>query len=243
MAIAKLTGEPIKDFKVIEVVLMICGVVCAAVVCYAEHQGDEASKGSSYVFGCIVCLVSLLSGSMNLALAGMLGTTVHLNALDTTVYMSVPATIFLIGPVFLYSHPIKDQAWIDYMGDDTVTDWSVFEAVCKLSPTTIVLAVFSGALALAYNVLQYGIVQSLSAAHTAFAGNFNKAATIVLSILVGLETVPEGTWGIVMMLAVFGNISSFTAYNVVKVKAKEQEHEPLSDDEDHYDSDDGFKSS
>merc|ERR1712113_342293 len=83
------------------------------------------------------------------------------------------------------------------------------------SPSTIGLAALSGALSLIYNTLQYGIVQCLSATHVAFAGNFNKALTIPLALLVGLESLPPGTWGWIMLLACFGSIGAFAAYNAV----------------------------
>merc|ERR1712217_607319 len=73
----------------------------------------------------------------------------------------------------------------------------------------------SGALSLAYNTLQYGIVQCLSATHVAFAGNFNKAVTIPLALLVGLEHLPPGKWGWIMLFACFGSIGAFAVYNVV----------------------------
>lgn len=243
--VARLTKEEASSCKIVEILLMVLGVICAAVVCYAEHAGEPSDdNGGAFVFGVIVCCASLLSGSLNMALAQMLGTTVKLNPLDTTVYMSVPAVIFLIVPVFFYTHLLKDKAWQEYMGSDNVTDWSIFASVWQLSPFTVFLAVFSGALALAYNVLQYGLVQSLSAAHTTFAGNFNKAATIVLSLLVGLETLPEGMWGTVMLFGVVGNIGAFTVYNVVKLKAKDEpEEKELLSDDDGYDSEDAHQSS
>merc|ERR1712073_119918 len=83
------------------------------------------------------------------------------------------------------------------------------------SPGVVVLAALSGALSLAYNTLQFGIVQCLSATHVAFAGNFNKALTIPLALLVGLEHLPPGKWGLIMLFACFGSIGAFAVYNAV----------------------------
>merc|ERR1712151_216371 len=88
------------------------------------------------------------------------------------------------------------------------------------SPTIVGLAIFSGVFAFGYNALQFNIVQNLSATHTAFAGNFNKAATIALALLAGLEQLPVGQWGSVMLLACMGNIGAFTCYNFVKLSPK-----------------------
>eukprot|EP00443_Scrippsiella_acuminata_P045875 CAMPEP_0115297212 /NCGR_PEP_ID=MMETSP0270-20121206/67633_1 /TAXON_ID=71861 /ORGANISM="Scrippsiella trochoidea, Strain CCMP3099" /LENGTH=331 /DNA_ID=CAMNT_0002714865 /DNA_START=25 /DNA_END=1017 /DNA_ORIENTATION=+ len=54
----------------------------------------------------------------------------------------------------------------------------------KLNPQPVA---FSGILAFFYNILQYTLVHKLSAAYAAFAGNFNKAATVALSLALGLE--------------------------------------------------------
>merc|ERR1719192_1405898 len=96
-----------------------------------------------------------------------------------------------------------------------MTDWSIFNIVLEKSPGTVGLAALSGALSLAYNTLQYGIVQCLTATHVAFAGNFNKALTIPLALLVGLEHLPGGMWGWIMLGACFGSIGAFAAYNMV----------------------------
>merc|ERR1712217_194766 len=89
------------------------------------------------------------------------------------------------------------------------------------SPSTVGLAVLSGVFAFGYNVLQFGIIQSFSPTHTAFAGNFNKAATIALALLIGLEHLPAGRWGFVMMAASFGSICAFTVYNLAKLTPHE----------------------
>merc|ERR1712060_963273 len=123
--------------------------------------------------------------------------------------MGIPATLLLLGPIFLYPHPVN---WPNH---GNMTDWSIFQIVLSKSPGTVGLAALSGALSLAYNTLQYGIVQYLSAAHVAFAGNFNKALTIPLALLVGLETLPPGKWGWIMLFACFGSIGAFAVYNMV----------------------------
>jgi hypothetical protein len=231
---AVVTREPIKDCNATEIAFMVCGMLCATVAVYAKsmshaESGSSHQESQGFIFGVIVCIISLFSGSMNLALAGVLGTTVHLNPLDTTVYMSIPAVIILLPIVFCWSHPISDKNWADYMDSSTLTDWQIFKEVCTLSQMTVFLATFSGVLALGYNVLQYGVVQSLSATHCAFAGNFNKFGLIFLSFCIGLETLPEqGQWKFLMLGGILGNISFFTAYNFIKLRNKEKAtHEQL----------------
>jgi hypothetical protein len=240
------TGERLKDCNATEIAFMICGMLSSIVAVYAKAQSsaqgsDSDAESDGFIFGVIVCIVSLFSGSMNLALAGVLGTTVHLNALDTTVYMSIPAVAILLPIIFFWSHPIADQDWVAYMHSDSLTDFAIFEEVWTLSKMTVFLAIFSGALALGYNVLQYGVVQSLSATHTSFAGTFNKFGLIFLSFLIGLETLPAGGWGLLMLAGILGNIGFFAAYNIVKLRNKENEHVELQNmDEDDSDlSEDG----
>merc|ERR1712216_686104 len=74
--------------------------------------------------------------------------------------------------------------------------------------------------AFAYNVLQYTIVQSLTAAHTTFAGNFNKAATVALALILGMEQLPPGGWGVLMLSAILCNILAFTAYSVISERSR-----------------------
>jgi drug/metabolite transporter (DMT)-like permease len=235
-AASKCTGEAVKDARPLELALMLAGVFCAALAVVAKsHDSDKGSSESrTLVFGIVMCLASLFSGAINLALAGVLGTAVSLNSLDTTLYMSIPAFVILSVPSLLYRHPVGG-----WPGMGEMTDWEILMKVLELRPTAVTLAAISGVLALMYNVFQYNIVQTLSASYTAFAGNFNKAATIALGLIVGLETLPPGVWGIVMVAACLGNIVAFTAFNIVKAGAKKDtpsftraEQEPLSDQAD-----------
>jgi len=221
------TGER-KDTDPRELLCMILGVVCAAVAVVAKTESKGSSSESSHMMlGVVVCVVSTFSGAINLALAGFLGEEVKLNPLDTTVYMSIPVILFLVGPIFLIAHPVP------WKGVGNMTDWQIFTEVCKLSPTTVMYACISGVLALAYNTLQFSIVQTLSATHATFAGNFNKAATIALGVIIGLEHIPVGSWGVVMTIAVICNILCFTVYNIIKLKNKGKEgytRTPLRED-------------
>merc|ERR1712217_337928 len=100
--------------KLLEIGLMLLGVVCAAIAVIAKShvKGNETGEGQKTLsFGVVICVISLFSGAINLALAGVLGTTIKLNSLDTTVYNAIPATILLLGPIFLYPHPVN---WPDY---------------------------------------------------------------------------------------------------------------------------------
>merc|ERR1712113_303509 len=79
-----------------------------------------------------------------------------------------------------------------WKGHGKATDWEVLCEVWSARPDAVYLALASGALALAYNTLQFGIVQEMSATHVAFAGNFNKACMVPLSFMTGMEKLPPG---------------------------------------------------
>eukprot|EP00928_Gymnodinium_smaydae_P054253 TRINITY_DN38060_c0_g1_i1.p1 TRINITY_DN38060_c0_g1~~TRINITY_DN38060_c0_g1_i1.p1 ORF type:complete len:485 (+),score=88.95 TRINITY_DN38060_c0_g1_i1:109-1563(+) len=209
----KAASASVAKVRASELSLMACGAASAILAVFAQHESvrRKGEPTSLFLLGVIACLVSNLSASLNLALAGLLGSALELNALDTTVYMSAPAVLFLLGPIFFIRHPVS---WV---GEGSRTDWEVLRMVLALSPATVGLACFSGVFALAYNILTYRIVHTLSAAHTAFAGSFNNAATILIATVVGLERLPsDPVCGAVLVAAVAGNMCAFAGYNMLR---------------------------
>merc|ERR1712110_610270 len=92
-----------------------------------------------------------------------------------------------------------------------------------LSPGTLALVFASGALALFYNALSWNIVHSLSAGTLAFAENFNNSATIAVAVLVGLDRLPDGMWGVIFVVGVLACITSFVAFSYVKMSTRAAE--------------------
>jgi len=241
------TGEG-KPIKPLEIGLMALGVAMAAVCAWAQvsakaekeaAEGKSAKAGgetSKVLLGIIVCVVSLFAGSANLALAGLLGTSVKLDSAGTVVYNSIPAACILLPLILIVAHPI---GWLP--SSETRTDFWVASQVWTHNKSTFALAASSSLASLIYNILQFGIVQYLSATHVAFAGNFNKAATIPLAFLVGIDTLPQGKWGPILIVGAVINICAFTAYNIVtggagghggganKETEKEKQKEPMKD--------------
>lgn len=200
----------------LEWLLMLMGVGCAGLATYAKSAGSESSgESAELVLGVIVCVASIFSGALNMVLAGVLGSEMKLNPLDTTCYMSLPASLLLLVPALVVSHPMGT-----WPGFPSMTDWEVLREVVARNPYALVPVLFSGVLSFVYNILQYTLVHKLSAAYAAFAGNFNKAATVALSLLCGMEAVPSGQWGFIFIGAVVGNIAAFTAFSSLKVKKK-----------------------
>eukprot|EP00929_Paragymnodinium_shiwhaense_P080702 TRINITY_DN42104_c0_g1_i1.p1 TRINITY_DN42104_c0_g1~~TRINITY_DN42104_c0_g1_i1.p1 ORF type:complete len:452 (-),score=108.86 TRINITY_DN42104_c0_g1_i1:151-1506(-) len=214
IALGYLSGKGGWNLKAKEFLTMLAGVgfVVLATIAKAKGSGSGANKDDTehLMLGVVVGVLSIFTGAINFVLAQFLGSQQKLNPVDTTCYMSLPAAFFLAFPVFLLPHPVS---WPDF---GLMTDWQVFLKLLELSPTTLALAVLSGLFAFSYNVLQYSMVQSLSATYTSFAGNFNKAATVVISLLCGFESLPSGHWGSVMLFAICGNFAAFSYYSYMK---------------------------
>jgi len=211
VTLGRVLGQGAKEQKTIQLALMTLGVLCSCVAVVATKMGGKGTEKESenLLLGVVVCVVSTLMGGVTVAIAGALGSSCKLSPLDTVAYMSIPACLFLLGPILFMRHPTN------WEGRMSMTDAQIFVEVLHRSPNAIGLALLSGVLALGYNVLQYTIVQALSATHAAFAGNFNKAATIALALLLGLEVLPGGSWSLVMIAAILGNVIAFTLYNLV----------------------------
>jgi len=204
-----------KSLEPVEIGLMVAGALCGLVAVVAKGHGLSSAADSSHlIWGGFICLFSLFSAGMELVLAGLLGSGLGLNPIDTTFYMAIPVALLLMVPIFTVAHPV---AWA---GHGMLTDFQVLKEVIKLSPGTFGLALLSGVFAMAYNILLYNIVQTLSPAFSAFTSNFNKAATIALSVLLGFEALPAAPWGMVQVFGIVGNMVAFTAYGLYKVRPK-----------------------
>ncbi|CAE7362501.1 unnamed protein product [Symbiodinium natans] len=199
LAFQQILGPCIPDLaqkvRMTEVILMVAGVVFAAVATVAKSEGSHhgGAESKNLLLGVMVCTLSDAACAINLILGNMFGSSLDppLNPVDTIFYMALPCALFLMPASILFLHPVD---WANF-GD--ITDLQVFQKVMELSPSTMLWVILSGCIAAGYNVLQYTVVQRLSASHAAFAGNFNKAATIMLSICMGLESLPGGVWSAV----------------------------------------------
>merc|ERR1719203_889792 len=206
-----------KDSTLVELALMLVGVLCACVAVVAKTRSSDtvASESRHLVWGVTVCVISCFAGSTNLVLAGMMGSTLNLNEFDTVIYTALPAAALLTAAMSI-PHTVP---WGED-GATTLTDWEILKEALDSNRSVLILAALSGVFALGFNLLKYGIVQRLSATHTAFAGNFNKAFTIILTMVVGLEPYPTDGWGWLMVAAYVGNIGAFTAYNIAKIRLR-----------------------
>jgi len=207
------TAGPVKPM---EVILMMAGVFFASLSVLAESEDPQSTSASNtnLILGITTCSISNLAAALNLVLAAAFGTYMKMSPLDTTFYMALPVALLLLPAAAYAAHPVS------WPGAGMMTDLDVVRRVLELSPSTMVWLCFSGIFAAGYNVLNYTVVQKLSATQAAFAGNFNKAASIALSIFLGLEHLPSGAWGALMVVAIAGNVGSFTRYSLLKSAEK-----------------------
>lgn len=211
-----------KPFKILEVTLMVVGVICAFIFTWADFRGKFVLGGR--FIGVLACLGSLICGSLNLALAGVLGDT-KFNVLDTCAYMAIPATLFLTPLVFL-AKPVPPQ-WAIFQ--PSMTDWQILVTTWHYSKSTIGWFVFSGVLSFMYNICQFNIVHTLSPSATAFGGNFNKAALTFMTLLLPfLQTKPNPPMPYIAFewLALLVNICAFSFYSYLQIQAKREQQQP-----------------
>merc|ERR1740120_538377 len=208
----------------VEIILMSIGVICATLFTWADFEG-KIEMGGRFI-GVIACLGSVLCGSLNLALAGVLG-DLKLGLMDTVAYMAVPATVFLAPIIFFASKPVPGE-WKIFAPEapHSMTDWEILKVTWEYSRETICWLFLSGLLSFLYNLCQFNIVHQLSPSATAFGGNFNKAALTFMTLLlpflqtkdnppmpyIGLE------WG-----ALFCNIAAFSMYSHLQIQKKQKE--------------------
>merc|ERR550532_2887224 len=187
---------------------------------------NKKSESSNMILGVVMCIASLLCGSLNLALAGVLGET-KLNVYDTVAYMSIPATIFL-APIALFLPKQVPGEWSKVFGKDHLTDFEVLKGTWELNKTTMMWLLLSGVFSFIYNIIQFTIVHTLSPSATAFGGNFNKAALVFLTLLLPFLRVndnPPSPWIEIIWLAVICNIAAFSYYSYLQILAKRQKEE------------------
>lgn len=207
-----------KPFVWLEIALMCVGVICACIFTWADFGGKM--KMDAGFIGVLACLGSLLCGSLNLALAGVLG-DIKLSVLDTCAYMAIPATVFLLPIIFLFSKPVPGE-WT-HLGTGYMTDWEIVTATWQYSKSTIAWLFLSGAFSFLYNMCQFNIVHTLSPSATAFGGNFNKAALTFMTLLLPFlqtKAPPAMPYLAYEWLALLCNITAFSYYSYLQLQAK-----------------------
>merc|ERR1719367_22435 len=214
----------LKPCRALEISLMVAGVFCACAftITKINCSSGGVQQGSNQALGCLMCIASLLCGSVNLALAGVLG-KMHMSVYDTVAYMSIPAFIFLI-PFCLIPKPVPGL-WPKVLNKATASDFDILMWTSANAPSTFELFALSGVFSFAYNIIQFTIVHTLSPSATAFGGNFNKAALVLMTLLLPflqVHALPKAPYIYVIWGAVICNIAAFSYYSHLQMQAKEQ---------------------
>jgi len=218
---------PLKPCKALEISSMVAGVFCACAFTITKIRCSAGGvhQGSNQVLGCTMCIASLLCGSVNLALAGVLG-EMKMSVYDTVAYMSIPAFIFLL-PFCLIPKPVPGL-WPKVLNKETASDIEILMWTASNAPSTFELFILSGVFSFAYNIIQFTIVHTLSPSATAFGGNFNKAALVFLTLLLPflqVHALPGFPCNVVIWLCVLGNVAAFSFYSYLQIKAKREKAE------------------
>eukprot|EP00913_Durusdinium_trenchii_P027387 g25692.t1 len=169
-------------------------------------SAEHGHSSSNMVLGVVICILSLLCGSLNLALAGVLG-EMKMSVYDTVAYMSVPATVFLLPFAMFLNKPLPGQ-WPKVFDTPDATDWQILQQASR-----------------PYNIVQFSIVHTLSPSATAFGGNFNKAALVLLTLtlpFLQVHALPGSPYIEVIWFAVIGNVLAFSAYSYLQILEKEK---------------------
>merc|ERR1712050_176308 len=209
---------------------MCIGVICAGVFTIAQIMASSkkghSSDASNQILGAVMCIASLLCGSLNLALAGVLGET-KLNVFDTVAYMAIPATVFLLPIAYFAQKPVPGE-WPNVFNKDTMSDWEILVGVWDLNKGTMGWLFLSGVFSFIYNIIQFTIVHTLSPSATAFGGNFNKAALIFMTLslpFLQIHKNPGSPYIQVIWAAVIINILAFSYYSKLQIDAKREAEE------------------
>jgi drug/metabolite transporter (DMT)-like permease len=229
----------LKPCRALEISLMVAGCVCAGAFTLAQILGSAArnQETGNIILGVMMCIASLLCGSLNLALAGVLG-EMKLSVYDTVAYMSIPAFVFLLPFALFLEKPIPGE-WPTVFGlgpGGQASDWQILQKVMVIAPDTFALFALSGVFSFMYNIVQFSIVHTLSPSATAFGGNFNKAALVFLTLILPflqVHALPGPPYIYVIWLAVLGNVAAFSLYSYLQIKEKQvAKHEKLIEVED-----------
>jgi len=192
-----------------KLLLLLTGVVCAAIALMAKYHDEGPARSNHYGLGLALCFSSVAAASMELVVVVRLqGKGMKMNSLDTILYMSLPAFLLVMVPALYLRHPVS------YPYHPPATDWEIFWEVWKMKSVTVYLVLLSGVFALWYHLMLYITVRNLSPLYATYAGNFNKVAAIGFSVFLGFESLPSAPWNVVMALAVLGNMVAFTGYSL-----------------------------
>jgi len=202
--------------------LPMVGTLCAVLVVLSQTWGAHATtSATTMLVGCVICVCSVFASAAELMVVSTLGNNnVRMGPVVMCCCMALPVSCLLLPPIFCWAHPVS------WPGHARMVDAGVLKVILDTNPSVISIVLVSGVVAIAYNMVLYAFVQQFSPTHATLASGFNKAAAIALSVAFGFERLPPGYLGLVLVLAIVGNIASFGFYSSRKGLRAEPKSEP-----------------
>ena len=178
-------------------------------------QPAAPSTQSTFTLGVAAGFLSTVGGAFMFIIVELFkGSSIPLNAIDSTGYMSLPAAALLTPWIFLFPHAAGN--WPERLGTSR-TDSELLGMVSDHARLAAAVAL-SGFAAYGYNMLQFYTVQELSSTQTAFASNVSKAVLCLLSWIL-LEPATSSklrSWLVVLSAA--GGLTCFFLYALSKAR-------------------------
>jgi len=167
--------------KFAAVLLLVLG---SALTVVSMHD-MEAVQTQHFSFGIGVCLLSLIASWLEMVLTGFLSVRQQLSPVSSVLWMAPPAACLLLVPACFVRHP---NSWTP----DWMTDLEIALVAARWSFSCFALALFSGVLAVGYNVLLYTCSQQFSPTEVAIASTTNKVLLVIVVIGSGFASLPKG---------------------------------------------------
>jgi len=213
-----------QDISTREWLCMVLGVSCAALVVIANGGlSGSVTASRAFFIGVAASVSSVICGALDLLVKSVLGKSKKMPATETVLFQALPVALIATMVGFVFSSPVS-PSWSAHF-QPRITDWEVFRAIFQLKPIVLGFVAWSGVLACGFNLFTTKLVVRLSPATTAFAGNFNKAALTLLSLILIDSNIPPGYRGWLLLAGVIGNIAAFTCYNISKRGRKNKKEE------------------
>lgn len=180
-------------------------------------QPAAPSTQSTFTLGVAAGFLSTVGGACMFIIVELFkGSSIPLNAIDSTGYMSLPAAVLLTPWIFLFPHAAGN--WPESLSGTSRTDSELLGMVSDHARLAAAVAL-SGFAAYGYNILQFYTVQELSSTQTAFASNVSKAVLCLLSwILLEPATSPGKLRSWVVVLSAAGGLTCFFLYALSKAR-------------------------
>jgi hypothetical protein len=202
-------GYPIGDQERLAIAV---AVSCTGLATMAQIYGGNHRSQPYLGTGMMAAWVSISAGAFNQWIAKGIGSSVEFASVDLMFYRSFPTAVALFLPGFFVTHNV-------WPGEPPMTDCEVIQKVFKIRPSVLWLTVVMVVSATSFNGVSKIMEKRIPFGHLQAATLVSRATAGVLSVLYGVESLPNGWWPVILVFATVGNLGSFSYYSY-KVKDK-----------------------